>query len=125
MLPHHSTLEAFLQKKSKTELIKIISDTYQLSHGKITWDLFGDILYEVQLNSLDAGELRQKVENFYKESLQGKYYVSFSKSIMEIPEATDNWFNELSLLLDLCCELVFRGEKQTAGFCFHRLFEII
>jgi hypothetical protein len=41
MLPHHSYLEKLLQSKTKAELVQIISNIYQLSHGKMAWELFG------------------------------------------------------------------------------------
>lgn len=123
MLPHHTTLQAFLKKKTKQELIELISDSYQLAHGKLAWDLFDKLIYEYHIKNLDAVELQQYVETFYAASLKGKYYSATSKNM--IPEQTDIWFSELSLLLDLSCGLVFKGEHAAARVCFDRLFKLI
>jgi len=128
MLPHHSLLENHLRKKSKQQLIDLISASYQLSSDESIWKLFNDLVYEVYLTDLNAEWIRERIDIFYSDSLRGKYYEpcdTNAKSIMEIPERTNIWFFELATLLDLCCELVLKGQTVQARFGLSKLIDLI
>ncbi len=48
-----------------------------------------------------------------------------SANFMLIPDETEIWFNELALLLDMCCELVLEKRNEAVKFSFQRLMDLI
>ena len=128
MLPHHTDLETFFSTKSKQELIQMLSGVYQLSHGCIAWELFGDYVYAYHVLYLKAEELCKRVDDFANRSMRGDYYAPFAmdaKNFMHIPEKTDIWFHEISLLIDLSCNLAQSGDRGTAKQCLSKLTALL
>ncbi|TAD92506.1 MAG: hypothetical protein EAY75_02350 [Bacteroidetes bacterium] len=128
MLPHHTNLEKLLKQKSKATLIQTIINIYERCNEKAIWDMFGDLIYEHHYMRLTPLQLRRDIETFYQKSVSGEYYAPFamdSKNFMHIPDKTECWFNEIALLLDLCCELVLKNEPTPLHFYFHNLFDLI
>jgi len=48
-----------------------------------------------------------------------------SRNFNDIPDETKWWFNELLLLLNLCCEVVLKKEPGVIKHCFEKLFDLI
>lgn len=94
----------------------------QLSH------VFGDLFYEEVVQKLPPSAVLERIQQFQKDSLAGKYYAPFnmnSKNYNWVPPETEQWYDELATWLDRSCELVEQGHKQIAKQCLDICFQLI
>ncbi len=112
----------------KETLITYLDSVWEELSEKKQRNTFGDLYKELTKSDLDAEEFFQEVESFHSLSLAGHYYAPFninSKNFMHIPDETDQWFGEISDLLDNACELVDRGEKEAVLPAFKLLMDLV
>ncbi|MFK7984046.1 MAG: hypothetical protein AB8G86_28980 [Saprospiraceae bacterium] len=116
------------EKMSKKELIEFLEVVFINLEPKSQRDAFGDLHYELVKKEQTPDDLLDDIENFYEKSLAGYYYESFminSKNFSDVPEETDEWFDELSHYLDFTSYLVEAKNYKIAVKCFKILFELI
>ncbi len=116
------------EKMSKKELIEFLETVFINLEPKPQRDAFGDLYFELVKQEQTPDDLLDDIESFYEKSLAGYYYESFminSKNFSDIPEETDEWFDELSRYLDFTSDLVEAKNHTIAVKCFKILFELI
>ena len=91
-------------------------------------DVFGKIIKDVPSSTVDGEDLLSTIEIFYKSSLAGHYYAPFdinSKNFSDIPEETEEWFEEIGDHLEDSSRLTDQGDHRMAVKCFKLLHELI
>jgi len=125
---HKKTLFEVIGKMKKSELIDLLNVVYDNLEGKSRRDAFGGLYNEIVKESLSPEELLEEIETFYERSMKGRYYAPFminSKNFMDVPEETDEWFDEISMYLDSVSDLVKAKNYELGVKCFKILFELI
>ncbi len=113
---------------SKSELISLLEDSFDNMEGTSQRNVFGELFKEHTKKERTPEKLLEEIEKFYNKSKKGYYYAPFdinSKNFSDVPEETDEWFDEISDYLDFVSELVEDGENEIALKCFRILFELI
>ena len=91
-------------------------------------NVFSELFKEHTKSERTPKKLLEKIEKFYDKSMGGYYYAPFdinSKNFSNIPEETNEWFDEISDYLDFVSELVEEEEYEIGLKCFAILFELI
>lgn len=123
-------LFSILRKKKKDVLLELLGLAYAEMKSNQRSRVFDDIIHQaiVTKKTINERKILDKVNNFYKQSLAGHYYAPFdmnSKNFMNLPEETDEWCNQIALLLQESSQLTHLGKHETAVKCFQMLFELM
>ncbi len=121
-------LFAYLKKQNKSELLDLLSLSFDTLGTNQRQDVFGKILKEVPPSTVDGKKLLSTIKMFYKKSMAGHYYAPFeinSKNFSHIPEETEKWFEEIGDYLEDCSGLTDQGGHKIAIQCFKLLHELI
>jgi hypothetical protein len=129
-LSNEAELFNVLRKKKKDVLLGLLKSSYAVMKSKQRSQVFDDIIYQsiTAKKSFNERKVLNEVNNFYKQSLAGRYYAPFdinSKNFMELPEETDEWCNQIALFLEKSSQLTKLGKHETAVKCFQMLFELM
>ena len=76
----------------------------------------------------DGPSLLEDLEDFHRESLEGRYYEPFdinSKNFTNIPEGTDEWYDRIADLLKQATQLSSQGDHDWAVKRFYLRFDLI
>jgi hypothetical protein len=119
-----------LKNEKKVVLVNLLMSAYAVMKIKQQSHVFDDIIYKsIATNkNLKESKILDEIVIFYKQSLAGHYYAPFeinSKNFMEVPEETDQWCQQISLLLEKSSQLTKLGKHEVAIKCFQMLFELI
>lgn len=121
-------LFAAINKLKKSELISLLEDSFDNMEGGTQRNVFGELFKEHTKRERTPEKLLEEIEKFYNKSKEGYYYAPFnvnSKNFSDIPEETDEWFDEISDYLDFVSELVKEEQYKIGLKCFTLLFELI
>lgn len=131
-MPHDNEAKLFslLEKKKKDVLIELLRSAYVEMKSNQRSTVFGDIVYQdiTTKKTINERKILDEVNKFYRQSLAGHYYAPFdinSKNFMDLPEETDEWCNQITLLLEESSQLTRLGKHETAVKCFQMLFELM
>jgi hypothetical protein len=100
---------------------------YHMDHDQ-RWTVFGKYVETLPPAPVDGEALLNQIELFQRRSLAGVYYAPFdvnSKNWMDVPEETNDWFEEMSDLLKACCQLTAQEDHLHAVACFGILYELL
>lgn len=117
-----------VNKLKKSELLSLLEDAFDNMDGKTQRYVFGELFKAHTKKERTPKELLGKIEDFYTKSMAGHYYASFninSKNFSDIPEETDEWFDEISDYLDFTSTIVEEQQYEIGLKCFTVLFELI
>lgn len=112
----------------KSELITLLEEAFDEMERGTRRVVFGELFNEYTKKERTAEQVRKQVKQFYKQSMAGDYYAPFSinsKNYLDVPEETDEWFDEIGDHLGFVSELVEEEEYETALHCFKLLYELI
>lgn len=123
-----SALFKYLSTQEPSVLLDLLSQAYdQMDHDQRRW-VFGKLTDTLPPESVDAETLLAEIKQFQKNSLAGVYYAPFdinSKNFMDVPEETEDWFEELSDFLKASTQLTRQSDHAHAVACFKILYELI
>jgi hypothetical protein len=119
-----------LKKEKKEVLLDLLMSAYAVMKSRQQSHIFGNILSKsiATDKNLKESKILDEVNDFYKQSLAGYYYAPFeinSKNFMNVPEETDQWCEQISLLLEKSSQLTKLGKHEFAVKCFQMLFELM
>ncbi len=118
----------FLSTQELPALLKLLNSAYDQMDTNLRRDVFGEISKEIPPEPVDGEVLLDDVEDFSSESLSGFYYAPFninSKSFMDVPEETEEWYERLGDLLKASTQLAAQSEHLHAVACFGELYMLI
>jgi hypothetical protein len=121
-------LFALLKRRKKSELLEILDRAFDEMSPKTQRAAFLDLIQKSRPAKLDGPSLLEDVEDFHRESLDGRYYEPFdinSKNFTNIPEGTDEWCDRIADLLKQATQLTSQGDHDWAVKCFDVLFDLI
>lgn len=117
-----------LSTQEPAVLLDLLSQAYdQMDHDQRRW-VFGKVVESLPPEPVDGEILLDEIQIFEDNSLAGTYYASFdinSKNFMDIPEETEEWFEELSDFLKAATQLSQQGDHRDAVECFKILYSLI
>ncbi len=117
-----------LKTQDHSTLFELLRSAFDVLDTNERHGVFGRIIKEIPPSPVDGDELVGDVEAFYSNSISGFYYEPFdinSKNFSDIPEETEEWFDEIGDLLDDSARLTDQGDHHFAVQCFKRLYELI
>jgi hypothetical protein len=121
-----------LFKSLATEEPSLLLDLLRKAYYHMDHDqrrtVFGKYVETLPAAPVDGEVLLDEIELFQRQSLAGVYYAPFdvnSKNWMDVPEETNDWFEEISDLLKACGQLTEQEEHLHAVACFGILYELL
>ena len=117
-----------LKKETKGELIKLLEAACCEMNASQTRRVFGHVVEKAKPKKAEGKKVQKEVNKFYKDSLAGKYYEPFdinSKNFMDMPEETEEWFENLNDHLLSSTQLSKQNDHLAAVDCFSLLYELI
>lgn len=117
-----------IKKLKKEQVIQLLESSFINMERKEQRSVFGKLYNEITKKDRTPESLLKDIEDFYQKSMNGHYYSSFmmnSKNFSNVPEETEEWFDELSDKLDFTSKLVAEEQYVTALKCFKILYELI
>jgi hypothetical protein len=118
----------YLETQNKSKLFELLELAFDEMDTSQRHDVFSEIISDLPPTSVDADQLLTDIEVFFKNSINGRYYEPFninSKNFSDIPEETNEWFEELSDYLKDSSVLTEQGVHEVAVQCFKLLYELI
>lgn len=118
----------FLSTQDVSKLLELLSSAYNHMDTEQQRDVFGKIIQEVPPEPVDGEVLLDEIEDFVRQSLSGYYYAPFdinSKNFMNVPEETEEWFEELGDFLKASVQLTKQDDHLHATICFRELYKLI
>lgn len=117
-----------LENAESAILINLLEKAYDVMNTNQRRKVFDHFVQSIPLQIKDSKALLKEVEKFQKDSLKRKYYAPFiinSKNYMDVPEKTEEWFENLGDLLKNTTNLSKNGEHSWAIQCFKILYSLI
>jgi len=126
----HDHLFTLLQKTEKKDLLEILKQAYCNMNSEQREIVFGKLIVTSirETKFLTGKNVLSKIKKFQERSLKRYYYAPFdinSKNYMDLPEETEAWCSEISILLEETCQLTRQGFHEDAIICFQILFDLI
>jgi hypothetical protein len=121
-------LFAILKRRKKSELLAMLDRAFDEMPPKTQRAVFLDLIQKSRPAKLGGRSLLDDVEEFHRESLEGRYYEPFdinSKNFSNIPEGTDEWCDRVADSLKQAMQLTSQGDHDWAVKCFVLLFDLI
>jgi hypothetical protein len=118
----------FLSTQDPSALLGLLRIAYDQMSIDQLHAVFGSTVKALPPVPVDGEALLGKVEAFQRRSLAGYYYEPFdinSKNWTDVPEETDEWFEELGDLLKASRQLTSQRDHLHAVVCFRILYELI
>jgi hypothetical protein len=118
----------YLSSQDISTLLKLLGSAYDQMNIEQRRDVFGKIVLEVPPEPVDGDDLLDQIEDFFRESLSGFYYAPFdinSKNFMDVPEETEEWFEQLGDFLKASMQLTSQSNHLHATICFRKLYSLI
>ena len=119
---------AYLEKQKKAVLLDYLREAFQHLNPRQCRAVFADAVRKPAKATLDGEQLRQEIDEFYRDSLARKYYAPFnvnSKNYMERPEETRDWCDRFAGLVASASRLTAKGKHVQAVSCFAILYELL
>lgn len=117
-----------LSTQEPAVILDLLGQAYdQMGHDQRHW-VFGKVVESLPPEPVDGEILLDEIQIFEDNSLAGTYYAPFnvnSKNFMDIPEETEEWFEELSDFLKVTTQLSRQGDHRDAVECFKILYSLI
>ena len=126
--PSLEEISHFLNGKSKDEILKYVLTAYHKSGHQMVLKYFDVLINDYYISNQSMDELKSTINEFYKDSIAGKYYEDFEFNKLGVgywPPLTDEWFNTISILLDLLCEQAIKNPSSIVKDAFIALFKLI
>ncbi len=117
-----------LKRQTKATLLELLHLAYSETNTQQRRYIFGDLIKKSKPSRIIAPDVIKEAEQFYEDSLTGKYYAPFeinSKNFSHIPEETEQWFEKLGDLLQSSTQLTKQSEHSSAVKSFKILYELI
>lgn len=114
-----------LKKQTKEQLISLLLESYGELNKPRRKRIFGSVYDKVKTPKFNAQKIYEEIQEFYKESIAGKYYAPFainSKNFSDIPEETELWCDLIAKHFTDTLELFNREEYKMATECFDKLY---
>lgn len=121
-------LRTLIIKSNREELIQYIDDCLKEMTGQQVDNVFEGLYYEKVIQKMPPNIVLDKIKEFLKDSLAGKYYAPFtwnSQNYDWVPPETEDWYTRLSTWLDRSCELVEQGHRKIGKECLEICFQLI
>jgi hypothetical protein len=121
-------LFAILKRRKKSELLAMLDRAFDEMPPKTQRAVILDLIQKSRPAKLGGRSLLDDVEEFHRESLEGRYYEPFdinSKNFSNIPEGTDEWCDRVADSLKQAMQLTSQGDHDWAVKCFVLLFDLI
>jgi hypothetical protein len=118
----------YLSSQDTSTLLKLLDSAYDQMSREQRRDVFGKIVLEVLPEPVNGDDLLGQIEDFFRESLSGFYYAPFninSKNFMNLPEETEQWFEQLGDFLKASMQLTSQSNHLQATICFRELYSLI
>jgi hypothetical protein len=118
----------YLSSQNTSVLLKLLDLAYDQMNMEQCKAVFGKIVLEVPPEPVDGEDLLDQIDDFFRESLSGSYYAPFninSKNFMDVPEETEQWFEQLGDFLKASMQLTSQSNHLHATFCFRELYSLI
>jgi hypothetical protein len=118
----------YLSSQNTSVLLKLLDLAYDQMNMEQCKAVFGKIVLEVPPEPVDGEDLLDQIDDFFRESLSGSYYAPFninSKKFMDVPEETEQWFEQLGDFLKASMQLTSQSNHLHATFCFRELYSLI
>ena len=118
----------YLETQKKAKLIELLESAFDVMDTDQQHDVFDEIISDLPPATVDGEQLLADIEVFFKSSINGRYYEPFdinSKNFSDVPEETDEWFEELGDYLKDSSVLTDQGAHEVAVQCFKLLYELI
>lgn len=118
----------YLEIQDQSMLFDLLSSAFDSMDTNQKHEVFGKLIKEIPSAHIDAEEVLGDIEAFYASSIAGHYYAPFdinSKNFSDIPEETEEWFDEISDHLEDCSRLSDQGDHEIAVQCFKIIHELI
>jgi hypothetical protein len=117
-----------LSKLPSSTRLELLSAAYDAMNERQRLAVFRDHTALEEPVPVDGKKLLQKIKQFRRDSLDGKYYAPFnvnSKNWTHLPNETETWFSELGQFLADSMALTKQGDHARAAACFGLLYELI
>ena len=117
-----------LKGKKKAVLFELLKSAFDEMKTNQKYSVFGDAMKDAKPLKVDGSQILKKVRQFYKDSLDRRYYAPFdinSKNFSNIPEETKEWFEVLNDFLLNSTQLSQASNHLAAIECFSILYELI
>ena len=118
----------YLLSQDISALLKLLDSAYDQMNIEQRGHVFGKTMLEVPPEPVNGDELLDQIEDFSRESLSGYYYVPFninSKNFMDVPEETEQWFEQIGDFLKASLQLTLHSNHLHATSCFRELYSLI
>ncbi len=118
----------YLSDQDSPILLDLLSLAYDYMEIDQRRDVFGDLVGKLPPEPVDGEALLGEIQTFARRSYAGRYYAPFninSKNFSDIPEETEEWFDEIGDLLQSATQLTAQGEHLQATVCFQELYALI
>jgi hypothetical protein len=118
----------FLSTQDVPKLLDLLSLAYDELDTYQRRVIFGKFLPKIPPAPVHGKALLAEIREFSRKSHSGYYYAPFdinSKNFMNVPEETEEWFEELGGFLKASMQLTSQGEHSDAVMCFRELFALI
>lgn len=118
----------YLEKQHPKILLNVLHNVFDEMTVSQKHTVFYQIYNNISSSPVNEKKLINDINLFYKRSLKGYYYAPFdinSKNFMNVPEETEEWFEQLGDYLEESKLLSNEGNHKTAVDCFHLLNTLI
>lgn len=118
----------YLSSQNTSTLLELLDSAYDQMNIEQRRDVFGKIVLEAPPEPVNGNDLLGQIEDFSRESLSGYYYAPFninSKNFMDVPEETEQWFEQLGDFLKASTQLTIQSDHLCATICFRELYSLI
>ncbi|MCP4544658.1 MAG: hypothetical protein GY832_46755 [Chloroflexi bacterium] len=118
----------FLSTQDSSALLGLLNIAYDQMSIDQLHAVFDQTVQALPSVPVDGEVLLGRVKAFKRRSLAGYYYEPFeinSKNWTDVPEETDEWFEELGDLLKASCQLTSQGDHLHAVACFGILYQLV
>lgn len=118
----------YLESQPQADLLELLGAAFDTMDTNQRNDVFGKIIKDVPASPIEGKKLLSTIKQFHKKSMAGHYYAPFdinSKNFSDIPEKTEEWFEEIGDHLEDSSILTDQGDHKIAVQCFQILHELI
>ena len=118
----------YLETQDKSVLFELLESAFDSMETQQKNEVFWTIYKDIPPIPVDGEEVLEDIEEFYSSSMSGYYYEPFdinSKNFSNVPEETQQWFDELGDHLEDCSKLTDQGDHEIAIQCFNILHKLI
>ena len=118
----------YLSDQNTPKLLDLLSMAYDYMETDQRRDVFGSLVRKLPPEPVDGEVLLAEIQEFARQSFAGHYYAPFninSKNFSDIPQETEEWFEEIGDLLQSAMQLTAQGDHGQATVCFRELYVLV